>query len=190
MGTLAPDTAVLDARFLAAVWPLAAAGWPTDESTVVELAVHSTLVVNPAGVAAWAVPMAALGLRLAGVVPFGRMSVNEPSSDAQLLADPTIAELRELVDVHGRAVVRTALVSGDMDLEQATRLVDGLARPAGAVVAGDVDAFAALVDTCGAAYEAATPGTAVPLLAGAVADGLPAVERAVLTPLVAPIIGR
>ena len=194
MGTLAPDTAVLDARFLAAVWPLAAAGWPADEATVVELALDSTLVVNRSGIAAWAVPMAALGLRLAGVVPFGRLSVNETMAPSTAAADPTITELRDLVSIHGRAVVRTALVAGDMDLVQAGRLVDGIERPTGVVRAeagedADAEAFAALVETCRSAYEAATPGSAVPLLTGAVADGIPADELAVLTPLVAPVVG-
>lgn len=82
MGTLVPDTAVLDVRFLAAIWPLAVAGWPAEERGVIDDGERTMLVVNPGGLDAWAVPMAALGLRLAGAVPFSRVGVSDGNDAA------------------------------------------------------------------------------------------------------------
>lgn len=74
MGTLVAVDEGLDARFVAALWPLVLAGWPgrrdpgpDEPSTVV--------VVAPGDVASWVRPVAALGWALAGAVPFDHLVV-------------------------------------------------------------------------------------------------------------------
>ena len=73
MGELASTDDVLDARFIAALWPLATAGWPNDERGVAEIAASTTVFAAAEDVTDFALPVAALGLRLAGVVPFGEL---------------------------------------------------------------------------------------------------------------------
>jgi valyl-tRNA synthetase len=74
MGTLVAVDEVLDARFVAAMWPLVLAGWPArrdpgpDESSTV-------VVVAPGDIASWVRPVAALGWALAGAVPFDHLVV-------------------------------------------------------------------------------------------------------------------
>lgn len=70
MGELESTQDVLDARFVAAVWPLAVADWPADERAVADAAAVTSAVAETEAVTAWALPAAALGLRLAGVIPF------------------------------------------------------------------------------------------------------------------------
>jgi valyl-tRNA synthetase len=65
MGEVVSTEDVLDARFIAAVWPLAMDG--DAERTVV--------FATPADVTSFALPAAALGLRLAGAVPFHELVV-------------------------------------------------------------------------------------------------------------------
>jgi valyl-tRNA synthetase len=94
MGTLVPDDDVLDARFVGAVWPLAMAGWPRDESGLADAATATLLVVAPTGLVNWAVRMAALGLRLAGSAPFTRVVVHAPMDPLlhmELAGEPTDA---------------------------------------------------------------------------------------------------
>jgi valyl-tRNA synthetase len=76
MGELAADDSVLDARFLGAIWPLAVAGWP-DARPEPDAVAATTLLVAPTGLVRWALPMAALGLRLVGTAPFARVEVVE-----------------------------------------------------------------------------------------------------------------
>src|SRR5438045_160462 len=47
MGSLVADDDVLDARFVGAVWPLAVAGWPADESGPAAAAPSTLLVAAP-----------------------------------------------------------------------------------------------------------------------------------------------
>ncbi|HVT75736.1 MAG TPA: hypothetical protein VHD87_01805, partial [Acidimicrobiales bacterium] len=69
MGELVPTDDVLDARFLAALWPLALTGWPVDK-----VEVDRTIVfAGPDDVTGFALPVAALGLRLAGAVPYDEL---------------------------------------------------------------------------------------------------------------------
>jgi hypothetical protein len=74
MGTLVAVDEVLDARFVAAMWPLVLAGWPArrdpgpDESS-------TGVVVAPGDIASWVRPVAALGWALAGAVPFDHLVV-------------------------------------------------------------------------------------------------------------------
>ncbi|MEY2418857.1 MAG: valyl-tRNA synthetase [Actinomycetota bacterium] len=69
MGELVPTEDVLDARFIAALWPLALAGWPVDEHR----ADRSVVFAGPDDVTGFALPVAALGLRLAGAVPYDEL---------------------------------------------------------------------------------------------------------------------
>ena len=69
MGELVPTDDVLDARFVAALWPLALAGWPADAPT----ADRTVVFAGPDGVTGFALPVAALGLRLAGAVPYDEL---------------------------------------------------------------------------------------------------------------------
>ncbi len=73
MGELAPTDDVLDARFVAALWPLALAGWPLDDRAAGDAAARTVVFAGPDDVTGFALPVAALGLRLAGVVPFGEL---------------------------------------------------------------------------------------------------------------------
>jgi valyl-tRNA synthetase len=73
MGELVATDDVLDARFVAAIWPLALAGWPVDERGVAEVAQSTVVFGGRDDVTSFALPVAALGLRLGGVVPFGEL---------------------------------------------------------------------------------------------------------------------
>ncbi|HUS62700.1 MAG TPA: class I tRNA ligase family protein, partial [Acidimicrobiales bacterium] len=97
MGALVPDESVLDARFVSAVWPLAAAGWPGDQGGPSSLASETTLLVAPLHLATWVLPAAALGLRLAGSVPFAQVAVQEAGGLADE-AGVDEAELDALVE--------------------------------------------------------------------------------------------
>ncbi len=86
MGELVSTDDVLDARFVAALWPLAHAGWPNDERAAAEAAPDTVVFAGPDDVTGFALPVAALGLRLAGVVPFGelvcvRLTPDEPTPE-------------------------------------------------------------------------------------------------------------
>lgn len=70
MGEMVSTDDVLDARFLAALWPLADAGWPGDERAAVEAASATVVFAGRDDVIGFALPAAALGLRLTGAVPF------------------------------------------------------------------------------------------------------------------------
>ena len=73
MGEMVSTDDVLDARFIAVLWPLASAGWPNDERAAVDIAAITTIFAAAEDVTDFALPVAALGLRLAGVVPFGEL---------------------------------------------------------------------------------------------------------------------
>lgn len=105
MGTLVPDGAVFDSRFVGALWPLVAAGWPAAE--VIEPPADSTLIVGPSGVVKWALPTASLGLRLAGAIPFAKVAVNDLA-----LGDETVEGLRSIAETQGRDAARAALTLG------------------------------------------------------------------------------
>src|SRR5207245_4459885 len=132
MGELVAEDDVLDARFVGALWPLAAAGWPDDEAAPAALAPCTTLVVDDDGLERCALPMAALALRLAVSIPFGSVAV------LPLAAADTAAEapdVEQVVGTEGTATVRVALVAepgpeGDLDLDRARALAPALGRPA------------------------------------------------------------
>jgi len=70
MGELEPTNDVLDARFTAALWPLALTGWPMDAHP----AERTIIFAGPDDVIGFALPAAALGLRLAGAVPYDELA--------------------------------------------------------------------------------------------------------------------
>jgi valyl-tRNA synthetase len=184
MGTLVAEDDVLDARFVGAVWPLAAGGWPATEKGPAELAPVTTLVVGPSGVVKWVLPMAALGVWLAGVVPFCNVAVHhvvatEEDPDPRLPVD-----LARLVSEVGPRVVRAALLAGGLDLDAAGALVAAIDDPP-IGEAGIED----LLIAYDAAFTAGTPGDVIPLLAGLLEQGISpdAVDR--VKALAAPLLG-
>ena len=171
MGTLVPDDGVLDGRFVGAMAALSSAGWPGDEGGPGRLAPDTALVAGRGAIARWILPMAALGLRLAGALPFSTVSCTD---------------LVEVDEVEGEpGVVRLALLSGDADLDAATELAARLTDPP----EGDADVDA-LVDAYDAAFAAAAPAQAVPLLIGAMDTGVPATATDRLRALAAPLLGE
>ena len=111
MGELSPDLGVLDARFVGAVWPLAAAGWPVRRPTTHQLL--GTTLVGHHGVTGWAVAMAALGLRLGGVVPFAEIVI--PTVDASAEdPDPVVPDVDEILLRAGADALREALLAGGL----------------------------------------------------------------------------
>lgn len=77
MGHLVAGEAVLDTRFVAGVWPLAAAGWPPGGDG----GAGRTLVVA-ASEQPEVAAMVGLAMRLSGAVPFGRVTVAPPAGPA------------------------------------------------------------------------------------------------------------
>lgn len=182
MGMLEPVSDVLDARFLAAVWPLAIAGWPDDDTGVAEAAQATVLLVDPAGVARWSVAWAALGLRLCGVVPFARVAAQNAlatSDDRDPLLSTPVAEL---LDYEPVAVLRTALIGGGLDLDTARSLVARLEDPP----AGEAD-IDALVEAYDSAFAAGLPSAALTALSAAVTEGIRAEAGERLRALAAPV---
>lgn len=182
MGEVVPNVDVLDARFLGTVWPLAIAGWPDDETGPARLAPDTTLMVGPTGLAKWALPMAAIGARLAAAVPFARVSVHP---EVAVPPRPSDIDLHEVVAAAGAPVARLALLSVAGDLEQAQNLADRVA--AAAEGKAHVDAVALAVDE---AMAAAAPAAAVAAAAGAAEEGVPVGQHERLAGVLGPLVGR
>jgi valyl-tRNA synthetase len=179
MGLLAPDDSVLDARFVGAVAFLAAAGWPEDETGPARVAPVTTFLVGPNGLSRWALPVAALGVRLAGAVPFQHVAVQEVP-EGEVAPD----ELEELIERDGARVIRAALMLGGLETEAARELVELVDDPP--VGQGLIDD---LVTAWEAAFDAATPRVAVDLVAGALAAGVAPGEDERIASLTAPLLG-
>nr|MDQ3757706.1 class I tRNA ligase family protein [Actinomycetota bacterium] len=184
MGELVADDAVLDARFVGAVWPLATAGWPTDGGGFEALAEQTMLVVGPTGVAKWALPMAALGLCLTGIVPFSRVAVHDVVTTPDDPDPDVTPDLPALLESEGRRVVRAALAWGGLDLERARALVAEVDDPP----EGDAEVDS-LVEACDAAFAAGTPATALGLLGNALHEGIRPSAADRVRALAAPILG-
>jgi hypothetical protein len=185
MGTLASDDDVLDARFVGAMALLSDAGWPDDLGGVARAAAGTMLTVSGVGVAWWALPVAALGLRLADAIPFAHVAVqpvHAPSDEP----DPTLpVDLDARTEAAGTRAVRAALVTGGLDIDAGRALVDMLDTPP----AGD-GIIDELVDACTAAMEAGTPSVAVAHLTGFLAGGVRPADIARVAALAAPILGE
>lgn len=177
MGTLVAQELWLDARFVAAIWSLVAAGWP--EGRVVP---DGTLVVAAAAdLAAWVLPAVALGLRLAGAPPFSSVVVHPwPSVDAPDPAPFVDGEIDP-------RVLRLALVAGTSDLGPATAAVAALDRPSrddGDPVEGAEAAAQGIAE-----LDAGSPAQAAGLLTSSLAAGVPAPAAERLRALALPILG-
>jgi valyl-tRNA synthetase len=184
MGTLAQTDDVFDTRFIGAVWPLATAGWPAGDGGPAEAGPETTLVVGPPGVVKWALPMAALGLWLAGAVPFGRVAVHHVTTSPDD-PDPFVpVDLDALVGAEGPRVLRAALVAGGLDLESAAALVARVDQPPDGD--GDVDA---LVEAYTVAFVAGVPGDVMPVLAATLDAGVNPESADRVRALAAPILG-
>lgn len=179
MGTLQQHTDVLDARFIAAVTTLAQAGWPAQQQRDDH---PTTLVVGPAGLRAWALPIAALGTRLTGSLPFDELIVHRGASAA---AEPTSARtLATSVERHGPKASRAALLAGTLDFAAAEDVVALLDDPP----EGDVD-LEAWVEPFDHAVMALNAGAALAMLSAAVADGIEPSNRHRLAALSRPLLG-
>jgi valyl-tRNA synthetase len=184
MGELVADDGVLDARFVGAVWPLAAAGWPSEGAQLPDVAAQTVLVVGPTGIGKWALPMAALGLCLTGAVPFSRVAVHEVATTPDDPDPDVTPDLPALLETEGRRVVRAALAAGGLDLERARTLVAEVDEPP----EGDADTDA-LAEACDAAFAAGTPAVAVGLLSRALHEGVRPSAADRVRALAAPILG-
>ena len=180
MGTLEADGAVLDARFVAVVAALADAGWPGSPSDAAALG-RGTVLVTPAGaVAQWALPIAALGLRLSGTVPFGRLAVQDR---VQLGADDD--EVAAGVVTAGARATRLALAGGGLTLEEAVGFVELVERP----VPGDAD-LDATADDVDTAFELGMVAAAAHALVAAARAGVATDDGERLRRLAAPLMGE
>jgi valyl-tRNA synthetase len=182
MGELVPDDSVLDARFLGAIAPLVAAGWPDRTPTPEEVAA-TTVLTTPTGLLRWVLPMAALATRLAGTPPFARITVADVAVTPED-PDPRLAtDLDALLDEQGALPIRAALAAGVLDLDAARAFVDALDHPP--VGSTDVDALGQDTD---AAFAAGEPGAVYRLLASALSEGVPPGAGLRVRELAAPLL--
>ena len=171
-GELEPIGATLDARFVAALSPLVRAGWPGRISTDHLAAAAATVaVVTPDAMQTWAVPALALGLHLAGYVPFATVVVQPPLATAADLPVPD-----EAVEMRAARLALLATV----DVEIAAAAVAGLDEPS---AGDDPDATAAVmsaIEDAVSALDDLGPGRAAGLLLAALTGGVPvdSVDRA------------
>jgi valyl-tRNA synthetase len=182
MGEVVGDGLTLDARFVAAVWPLVLAGWPGRTRGSDYPPEETLAVVAPADLSGWVLPSLSLALRLAGAAPFAGVVVHpwpEPEEGAE-------ASLAEASDVD-RRIVRLALVAGTADLEGAAAAVAALDQP----YAEDVDAAEASEAASDgvAALDAGAPAQAAALLTSALSAGVPADAAERVRALALPILG-
>ncbi|HET7655170.1 MAG TPA: class I tRNA ligase family protein [Acidimicrobiales bacterium] len=177
MGTLVASDEVLDARFVAALWPLAEAGWPGDDDATADAAAGTTLLVSRRGIVRWALPIAALGLRLTGAVPFAVVAIADAVGGRQL-----VAPVDDVTD-RDAAVVRVEILRGDGDPDEAARDADSLREP----VEGDNDVDDFVATTYEPAFGAGTPGVTVAPLAQLARDGVHSADR--VRALAAPLLG-
>lgn len=180
MGTLEQHSDVLDARFIAAVVPIAMLGWPADfaDSAV-------TLSVGRSGLETWALPIAALGLRLAGRVPFSTLTVHQLAIGAEDHGPQPTTELIAQVERVGTATARASLLLGDFETTRAHQLLTDLANP----VAGDVH-VQDLVQNYDSAVHALEAGGALLALGTAAREGLDDASRKEVGQLVLPLLAQ
>ena len=126
MGTLEAHNDVLDGRFIAAVTPLAMLGWPQQS---IGDDVFSTILVGRAGLETWALPVAALALRLSGRLPYAEVMLYHQAVYGTELGVRPIAEIITAVEQFGVEVVRAALLNEDFDLEKAAEHIEILNQP-------------------------------------------------------------
>jgi valyl-tRNA synthetase len=177
MGVLVGEGSSLDARFVAAAWALANAGWPRERDPSAD----TVVVVGEDDLAGWVLPSLALGLRLTAALPFAGVVVHPWPGDA----DVSAREADLFLDADPR-VLRFALVAGTDDLDAAAAAVAALDSPSASASSDDGDdAVAAGL----AALDDGAPGLAATLLASALGAGVPAAAADRLRALVLPILG-
>lgn len=171
MGTLEHDDGALDARFVGVSWALASLGWPAEERTFATTAADTTFVTTEAGLVAWVLPMAALGLRLAGAAPFAHVAVQPSRTDdddtegaTTGVAGRVAALAPSAADPHSLAAALAAPPDGD----------------------GDVDGIVTLYES---SFDAGLPGAALDVLASLVSAGVPASAADRVRALAAPLLG-
>ena len=175
MGDLVPEDAVLDARFVAGIWPLWSSGWPDAGRRGGDPA--TTALVVPAERLADGLAMAALGLRLGGTVPFGELVAVTAAGDGPV-------DVVGMVEDESTAVVRVTLVCGGADLGAGRDLIRRLETlPAGTADVRRLDAAYT------AALDAGAPAAALGVLAAALAEGVPPEEAPHVRALAAPFLG-
>ncbi len=182
MGTLVAHPDVLDARFIAAVTPLAMMGWPNNLEPAGS--VPTTLSVGRVGVEAWALPMAALGLRLAGVVPYSQVILHHLAVGVTELGVQNIDQLLAMVDAVGAPTVRVAMLTGDLDMDRARETIELLANPP----IGDDD-LSGIIEAYDKAMMLLDAGGALALLVNAVSSGVRLEAHDLVHELAQPLLG-
>jgi valyl-tRNA synthetase len=180
MGTLQRHPDILDARFVAAVVPLAMIGWPADVDSE-----SVTLSVGRTGLETWALPIAALGLRLAGRIPFHQLAVHQLAIGAPEVSPQPTAQLNEQVGKMGTATARATLLLGETESQRAHELLSALANPA----TGDLH-VQDLVQVYDTAVHGLEAGGALLALAAAAREGLDDQSRKELGRLVEPLLAQ
>ncbi|HEX7167461.1 MAG TPA: class I tRNA ligase family protein [Acidimicrobiales bacterium] len=175
-GVLDPSTTTLDPRFVGAVWPLATLGWPARGRGTVDAssAEQTTAVVPPGALESWALPALALGVHLAGLVPFASVVVQPPTAVPDATAPDGAADTR---------AARLALLS-TIDVDAASTAVRALDEPDG----DDPDVIVA-VEGAVAALDDGGPGRAAALLVAALTTGVPAAAADRARALAVPFLG-
>ena len=173
------EPGVLDAAFVAAVWPLAAHGWPWRAP-----AGNSTLVTTwSPGAAQRAI---ALGTWLAGIPTVHEVVlVSGPGPDGADVIDPDA--LDEVAREVSPRVVRTALLRRGLDVAEAGRLVAAFEDPPAFSVAVDIDATEKAFH---AAMAAGQPADGLSVLDSALRDGAGQDHRDRIRRLAEPLWGR
>lgn len=182
MGTLEPASDVFDARFISALTPLAVTGWPFDMEEPGSVA--TTLSVGRVGLETWALPMAALGLRLGGTIPFSHVILHQtPVGMTEPGLRPT-TEVIEFAQRAGRRLTRAALLAGDLDIERASEALSAVDTPSHGTQA---------LDGCMEQYEKALSalqaGGALAMLVNLAREGIVEGANDELATLIGPLLG-
>jgi hypothetical protein len=183
MGALQQHSDVLDARFIAAIVPVAMLGWPGEISDPEGGSV--TLSVGRSGLETWALPIGALGLRLAGKVPFDTLAVHQLAIGATDHGPLPTTQLIEQADTVGTATARATLLLGEFDTQRAHELLTDLANP----TAGDIH-VQDLVHSYDTSLQALEAGGALLALGVAAREGLDEPSRKELGHLVLPLLAQ
>jgi hypothetical protein len=179
---LQPDADVLDARFVAVVTPLAMIGWPDQLQDPAGFS--TTLSVGRAGLETWGLPMAILGLRLAGVIPFSRVVLHQ-SGGVDEPGQRSTADVIALAEANGARVTRAALLGGAYEIDSAVETVAVLDEP----TVGTAELDSRIVD-----YDLAISmldgAAALSVLVDAARRGLSPAVNGKLAELARPLLGE
>jgi valyl-tRNA synthetase len=104
MGALVGDEEVIDPGFVAALWPLVAAGWPSRRE--MDTAATTAAVAASIDIGSWVLPSAALGYALTGSIPFDHLVVVPDSA-----IDGGLEDAAEAMERDGRTATRSRLAA-------------------------------------------------------------------------------